>query len=123
VLLVHAAALLGLHLLPFETLKQLFVRLRPSERFRSLDEASVLRTVTSALGYFPKSSCLTKALVLWAALVRAGLPCEVVAGVRLEAQKLDAHAWVEREGRVLLDREDVRSSYSRFARPLLGSHA
>lgn len=48
------------------------------------------------------SRCLVQALVLAGLLARRGTPSTVVIGVQPTADVLDAHAWVELEGRPLL---------------------
>jgi hypothetical protein len=46
--------------------------------------------------------CLTKALVLQRMLARRGFTSEVVVGVASDAGALLAHAWLERDGRVMI---------------------
>jgi hypothetical protein len=45
--------------------------------------------------------CLPKALVLWSLLRWRGIDVELRIGVRKRADRLEAHAWVERGGRAV----------------------
>ena len=63
---------------------------------------------------WPMSTCLEGSLVLWQLLER----CGIVSAVRLGARKVDgdleAHAWVERNGEPLNDREFAHRHYAAF---------
>jgi hypothetical protein len=48
-------------------------------------------------------SCLPESLVLWALLRQYGIESQLRFGVRRHAGRLEAHAWVERDGRALND--------------------
>lgn len=49
-----------------------------------------------------RPTCLRKALVLFALLARRGVKAQVVVGTARSDGKLDAHAWIEHEGRVIM---------------------
>jgi hypothetical protein len=49
-----------------------------------------------------RPTCLKKALVLFAMLARRGVKAQVIVGAAKTDGKLDAHAWIEHEGRVVL---------------------
>jgi hypothetical protein len=49
-----------------------------------------------------RPTCLKKALVLFALLARRGVKARVILGTAKSDGKLDAHAWIEHEGRVVL---------------------
>lgn len=56
-----------------------------------------------AARYVPRATCLTQALALQAMLGRAGTPSELRIGVaRGKETEVDAHAWLECEGRVVI---------------------
>lgn len=56
-----------------------------------------------------RGNCLERSLVLCSLLARRGIPSELRIGVRVEAGKLKAHAWVTSSGTLLTDSgEDVR---------------
>lgn len=71
----------------------------------------------------PGSTCLPQALVLWTLLRRHGFDAAIHFGVRKNAGALEAHAWVEIEGRVLNDTDDVGERFSRFPRPAFPEEA
>jgi hypothetical protein len=48
---------------------------------------------------------------------------ELRIGVRKSAGALEAHAWVEYQGLVLNDRDDVCQRFAAFARPLVPAGA
>jgi hypothetical protein len=123
VVLFHAVAGLALWLLPFRSLRPVLTSLRTSAQLSSLEEPVVVSTVLAASRHLPKSSCLTRALVLFWALRRAGISSQVMAGIRLHHEALEAHAWVEHEGRVVGEAADVRASYAPFPNPLFEAEA
>jgi len=53
------------------------------------------------------SACLSRSLVLWALLRAQGVDSELRFGVRRVGDDLEAHAWVEHQGRPLNDAGDV----------------
>lgn len=64
-------------------------------------------------GLFP-SSCLAKSLTLWWLLGRQGITSSLRIGIRKENEKLQAHAWVEREGIALNEPEERHRHYAAF---------
>jgi hypothetical protein len=60
---------------------------------------------------FP-GNCLSQSLTLSWLLRRRGLEPTLRLGVRLLEQKLDAHAWVVYDGRVLNDTQDVAERFT-----------
>lgn len=59
-----------------------------------------------------RGNCLSQSLALTWLLRRRGLSPALQLGVRLTGPQLDAHAWVEFEGRVLNDTQDVHSRFT-----------
>ena len=58
------------------------------------------------------TTCLRQALLLWFFLARRGLVAELRLGVEKSADgDFAAHAWVERDGHVLIGGEDVQQRY------------
>ena len=77
------------------------------------------RMVRIAVRYnSPWNNCLKQSLVLWWLLRRQGIDSELRIGVKQEGGKLEAHAWVEYDGKVLNDSQDVRSRFTMFDRPI-----
>ena len=63
-------------------------------------------------------SCLTRSLALWWLLGRQGITSRLRIGIRKENGKLEAHAWVEREGAALNEPEEPHRHYAAFDREL-----
>ena len=68
--------------------------------------ASVTWAVTTASARFSPATCLVQALAAVAMLRRRGLTCQLRIGVRTRScargAPIDAHAWVECEGRIAI---------------------
>lgn len=116
--LVEAALLLavirpGLRLLPFQTLRRLLERVgRMSASSREVHYSSaesVRRVVTTASRYLPASgACLTRALAVQTMLARRGRPALLRIGVARDEQgRLQAHAWVASEGKVVIGGSEI----------------
>ena len=103
---------LGLWLLPFHVVRQLLAKLavRPSSSQNGgLDLVDRdIWAVTVACRYVPLATCLTQALVTKVLLSRHGHHATVRIGVaRSDGGKLQAHAWVENNGRVVIGGSEV----------------
>lgn len=59
-------------------------------------------------------SCLAKSLTLWWLLGRQGISSRLRIGVQKESNKLEAHAWVEREGLAVNEPEEQHRHYAAF---------
>ena len=111
-LLIRAAWLLGmvrlgLWLLPFARLRRLLAKARRATCSVPMDKVT---WAVSVMGrYIPVATCLAQALATQALLVRCGHPASLRIGVaRSKGRQLQAHAWVESEGRIVLgDLEDL----------------
>ena len=76
---------------------------------------SISRMVSVAANHGPyHANCLKKALVAWWLLGRRGIHTELAIGVNKEADEFNAHAWLEYEGNILIDADDVRERFSAF---------
>lgn len=64
-------------------------------------------------------ACLTRSLVAWAMLQSHGIAAELKIGVRKQAGKFQAHAWVEVDGQVVNDNHRVTEEYAAFADGLI----
>jgi hypothetical protein len=62
------------------------------------------------------TNCLKQSLVLWILLRSQGIVSELRIGVQRESNKFSAHAWVEYQGVVLNDTDDVRQRFQAFDR-------
>jgi hypothetical protein len=77
--------------------------------------AKTTRMVNIATHYSPLwTNCLKKSLVLWYLLQRQGITSELRIGVRHDDGEFTAHAWVEYQGVVLSDRQNVGQHYTVF---------
>lgn len=63
---------------------------------------------------FTHPTCLQESLALWCILGRQGIPCDLRVGVRKQAEKFEAHAWVERCGMPLNENEGLHQHYAAF---------
>ncbi len=111
-LLVLAGVLLsmvrvGLWRLPFRSILQLVrrtakLRLPSALLARTTDEQMVW-AVRATSRYVPDATCLTQALVTQILFALRGRESQLRIGVAKDSQgRLEAHAWVECEGRVLI---------------------
>lgn len=120
--LVRAVVLLwavriGLWFLPFQRLRDLLSKKTnkspapgPAEAERVEKIAGSVRVMSR---YVPAATCLAQALVTVALLEEAGLPASLRIGVaRSTAAKLEAHAWVEVNGKVVIG--GTHADLSRF---------
>jgi hypothetical protein len=57
----------------------------------------------AARNLFFEATCLERSIVLWWLLRSRGIPVELRVGGRKQAERFEAHAWVEFEGTVLGD--------------------
>jgi hypothetical protein len=94
------AVRLGLWVLPWRIVSRApAVRDRPSDL--SLETSSAAVRLVSR--YVPFATCLAQALALRRLLARHGRVCVLNLGVRNPpGGRLQAHAWVEAEGRIIL---------------------
>ena len=82
---------------------------------RPLPAAAIARlTGVAARRGAPGASCIVRSMVLRTLLARHGHASELRFGARKEGGRLMAHAWVECEGRALL--ESPADAYPAFAR-------
>lgn len=80
------------------------------------------RWIGVAARYCPGgASCLVRSLALAGLLRRHGIAAELRLGVARTAPGLEAHAWVELDGRPVNDAPDVAARYAPFTGSLLGA--
>lgn len=105
-LLLYAVRL-GLWLLPLPGLRRLLARLRLpnpiSAEGHSASTEKIAWAVAVASRYVPGATCLTQALAGQVLLTQQGEPALLQIGVaKNDAGKLEAHAWVECRGRIVI---------------------
>jgi Uncharacterised nucleotidyltransferase/Transglutaminase-like superfamily len=123
---VEAAALLpvvrlGLSMLPYTLVERRLARWAKARPVRSATGEDPIARVTSAVDgvgrRLPGISCLSRALATHAMLVRRGIPAVVRLGARPRSnarRSLDAHAWVETGGRVVMGDVPWLAEYQQF---------
>ena len=62
-----------------------------------------------------RCTCLEESLALWYLLGRQNISSRIRIGVRKQAGKFEAHAWVECEGAALNQSEELHRHYAPFA--------
>jgi len=92
----------------------------PAGKDEGAEARAVARVVEAAARRGPcRATCLPRSLTLWWLLRRRGIGAELRIGVRKEAGRFEAHAWVELRGAVLNDGHDVYLRFTAFDRALL----
>jgi hypothetical protein len=117
--LLAGATVAGLRLLPFQTLQRLLAGTASgSVRSRQNDRPSLERiawAVMVASRYVPGAACLARASAARALCLRHGYPAQLHIGVtKGERGTLDAHAWVESEGKIIIGGLLDLSRYTRL---------
>lgn len=124
VLLVRAFGLVtavrvGLSVLPYRTVQRLTRTAWPPRRL-SLDSPEAMSTYrrrvvqsVSSVGrrLLGDKPCLTQALVAQRMLSAADYETELKIGVTKDGQELLAHAWLERDGRIVIGGGNSRARY------------
>src|ERR1700752_3161891 len=116
-MLLLGAIRLAVYLLPFQTLYHLLAKVaRTTTTAQRVDHAAIDRVpwaVTLASRHLPGSTtCLTQALATQLLLRRRGHSvCLRIGVARSGTGKLQAHAWVESEGKVVIGRLTDLSRY------------
>ena len=124
ILLVRAFVLLGvvrvgLWLLPFKTLQRLLsqlvqTRARSWNKGRFRTERGIW-AVQVASRYALRTTCLTRALAAQVLLGFDGITASVRIGVAKEkVGELEAHAWLERDGKILMGGSEADYRYVRL---------
>lgn len=111
--LLLSATRLGLWVLPFSTVRSCLDRLATTSagsctagRY-SADQ--IARAVAVASRYIPGATCLTQAMAGQVLLERTGLRAQLRIGVaRSGEQRLQAHAWVECQGNIVIGESEAR---------------
>lgn len=105
-LILLASIRLGLWLLPFRTLLKLLTKISQPSNAQITNKVTVGKivwTVNAASRYMPGVMCLARALTTQVLMSRYGHSPELRIGVaKTERGKLEAHAWVEYQGRVAI---------------------
>ncbi len=97
---------LGLWLLPFQTLRRFLAGMtQTTSKWQKSDQSvdKIIWAVRVASRYLPgKVKCLARALTTQVLLERHGYQALLRIGVAKSKQGLEAHAWVESQGRIVI---------------------
>lgn len=112
---------LGLWVLPFRWARQwLRADIPAVTMVVNRDESVVkdtIRSVRLCSRYVPYATCLTQALAARTLLNRYGQPAVLKIGVAKNEGSLEAHAWLEIDGRVVLGKQPLHSRYAVLGTP------
>jgi len=103
-----------LWLVPFPSQRWLmscFIK-KPTDEVRpgSADAGRIVWAVSGASSYIPEATCLTQALAVQILLNRQGILADLRLGVGRNGDgQFKAHAWVEKDGRVLIGDYELES--------------
>jgi len=87
----------------------------------SLDSKAVYKivwAVSAAARRIPRATCLTQALATQIMLGRRAYATDLHFGAKKNGQKLDAHAWIERNGNILIGFNDTFPDLTHFSTTL-----
>ncbi|MBW4608476.1 MAG: lasso peptide biosynthesis B2 protein [Hassallia sp. WJT32-NPBG1] len=106
-LILLASIRIGLWLMPFRTVLKVLGKIsQPSDRLQGTNPVSVRKiawAVNAVSPYVPGAKCLARALAAQVLMNRHSLACEFRIGVaKVEGGKLEAHAWIEYQGLVVI---------------------
>jgi hypothetical protein len=106
-LILLATIRIGLWLMPFHTILKVLAKIsQPSDRLQVTNPISVRKiawAVNAVSPYVPGVKCLARALATQVLMNRHSLACEFRIGVaKAEGGKLEAHAWIEYQGLVVI---------------------
>ena len=113
---------LGLKLIGLKRTQQLMEKFSPNAPKTSLpveqelqEGQMVAHMVSVAANHsIYRANCLKQSLVLWWLMRKRGLTAELRIGVKKEDCELNAHAWVELNGNVLIDNEKTINNFHPF---------
>jgi hypothetical protein len=127
-LLLLPVAAVSLRLLGLRRTQLVLLRLAPNsdlpdkvkEPSRNQQALELARLVKAAATHGPyRANCLKQSLVLWWLLRLRRIESELRLGVTKSVTGMEAHAWVECQGRPLNDREDVAVRFAPFRRAIM----
>ena len=113
------AMALSLRVFGFNRVRQWVDRTAATRRVRQWMSADAVRVSVVSVNRVKRHSlfggnCLSQSLALAWMMRRRGVTPTLRLGVSLTESRLDAHAWIEFEGRVLNDTQDVHTRFTPF---------
>ena len=101
-----------LWVLPFSTLQSLVNKLLLSRSCSDVSIKQMIWSVEVASSYLPlMKTCLVKSIAAQILLTQYGYKPNLCIGVRKDEKMLDAHAWVEINGEVVIGQTDLLTDY------------
>ncbi len=112
---------IGFRLAGFQRMHDLLAR-RPAPRSATIEEARHIASLVSLAAKYSigRPNCLARSTAALALLRKHGIPADVRFGVKKEEGAILFHAWVEVDGSVVNDDDDVATLYAPFAGPVEG---
>ncbi len=110
-LATNIRARVALHFLSMDRLRRWATT--PAVSPATVDVEQIVWACRAAAQRMPFATCLSSALALQHLLARSGHASELHIGVADDAREFQAHAWLEREGRILIGEQD-HDRYSRL---------
>jgi hypothetical protein len=112
----------GLSVLPFLTLQKIILKLASFKPFRQqndlLTTGTIIRIVRQASRFVPFATCLTQALTGLLFIQLNGEEADLKFGVSIDLnQQFAAHAWLEREGKIILGKVPEHRKYKTLEPP------
>ena len=102
-LMLVGFARLALWALPFNVVRRFLKRTAGRENESVPTKEKIRWAISAAKDFIPKGNCLPQALAAESLLIRAGYPVELRIGVaKTKDGGLEAHAWVESGGRLVI---------------------
>lgn len=101
-LLIVPAIRVALWVLPFRVVLA-FVERRRAAAAGNVSMERVLRAIHAVARRVPRATCLTRAFAAMVLLARHGHPSTLRLGVAKEDGQVSAHAWLESDGRTIMD--------------------
>ena len=106
---------LTLRIVPFALLRRYLGLLNARGPARVLVPGERIPWALRASGrYLPRPACLVQAVAAQILYSRNGIPTDLQVGVRKRKGKLKAHAWIERNGEVVVGRIAGLERYARL---------
>ena len=96
------AVRLGLWTVPFRALNSATSKSMWSTRHLDIDEQKIIWAVKASSKFVPSATCLTQAMAARKMLLNHGYNANLRIGVLREDDDLKAHAWLEKDGKVLI---------------------
>ena len=89
----------------------------------SIDPVRTSRLINRAARIvFRRESCLERSIMLWHVLRRKGIKSDIKIGVSTGRPGLQAHAWVEIDGKAINEIPHVKKKFAAFDSPFTSDH-